>query len=188
MSPGSLQRQLYERGLLDPAEALDLEERYGLSPSAPDEAPEALPEPPGWRIPPPGFGLPTTLRNPATLRAGARPEPGDTVELQLPPIADPDRRQVVLMVRRGQSWSVVSPAHPDQLHRLDLSTRTTPEGLLLELVVPASRGRWAVALPPLDLPIAWSRPPKQRWQALREALERGEAPIASVELSHPPGS
>lgn len=189
MNQTLFERRLHAQGLLDPAAALELEEREGLAPQTTPPAVEPT-SPSGWRIPPPGFGLPTTLRTPATLRAGARPEPGDTVELLLPPIPDPEQRQVVLMVQRGRSWTVLSPARPGQVHRLDLSARATPSGLTLELVVPAGRARrrWAVVLPPLDLPIAWSRPPKQRWQALRLALERGEAPVASVELVHRPES
>lgn len=175
-------RLLHAAGLLDPPDALEMEEREGL---APGPRPALSPTPAAWRVPPPGFGLPAAVRAPAALRGRARPEPGDTVEVVLPPLPDADARQVVLLAQRGGRWSVVTPRGPDELHRLDRSTRRGEDGLVLELVMPARGGRWAVALPPVDLQVDWSTAGPRRWATLRQGLERGEVPIASVVVGGP---
>lgn len=173
-------RALGAFGLLDPPEALALAEEEGLPEPAP---PTPAHTTSGWRIPPPGFGLPTRTQRPATLRGG--PGTDDTVEVIVSDLADASDRYVVVLSRERGQWRVLSPRGPSELRTLAEAARPVEGGLMLELHTGARGHRLALAFPTRDLPPDWERAPARRWAPLREAIASGKVPLSSVQVDEP---
>ena len=80
--------------------------------------------------------------------------------------------------------SVVFPTRPEE----EVMVQALPVGeegeRLLDLAARgrAGRQRWAVALPPKDMPIDWAADDDVRWGDLRRGIALGTVPVASVEI------
>jgi hypothetical protein len=139
-----------------------------------------------WRIPPPGV---STLRGFSVLERrsellGEELRAGDPFELLIPPVAEPERRSIAVLYRGPEApWRVLFPRSADDL--LTLAELPVEDGSRrIDLVAQPEPGiqRWAVALPDRDLPVAWADTEETRWEALLRAVERGELPVASVDV------
>jgi hypothetical protein len=110
---------------------------------------------------------------------------GDRFSVWLGVVEGASERIVVVLLRRPVGWGVVFPARPDELMRVDELPLETSGARRVELVVQAGVGsqRWAVALPPATLPIAWEAEPAARWAALRAGVADGSVPVTSVQIS-----
>ncbi len=185
----------YLAGALDPGRREEVEAALAASRSLRDRlaalsASTVREEPSGWRLPPVGARGPWAL-TPA-LQQGAmmgEDEPGadDYVELRFsPPEGLGSRRLVVLERGVDGEWEVIFPAAPEEERAIDSLPREPDGRIRLDIVV-GEGGRLAVALPPATLGVDWTKAPSERWDALREALERGEIPVETAALTRTSG-
>ncbi|MCB9742118.1 MAG: hypothetical protein H6741_00575 [Alphaproteobacteria bacterium] len=182
----------YRAGLLDPAQAAEVEARLEASPglraalAALDQrwTPEVEVSVPLWRIPPPGLGVGASAGLPAVFSESSL-RPGDRFHVRIDPLPEPERRRVVVLRRHGRAWDVVFPtraAHELHLHQLE---QEGDGSYRLDLTArgPAGRQRWAVALPWAEKIVDWDSPDEARWGELRQAVATGKVPVASVEIT-----
>jgi hypothetical protein len=139
----------------------------------------------GFRVPPPGLGLPVTLQQAAAL-GPALMRAGDRFEVCLPPRPAPEREGVVVLRDIGAGWQIVSPLQPDRAIALSALPRSPDGGHQVNLLArpPRGRQRWAVALVPMDQ-LPGAPPPlasHEPWGSLRQGLEAGTVPVGVVEI------
>ena len=139
-----------------------------------------------WRLPPPRArwsSLWATVAPTPVMGRGDELSPGDLFEVRIGGVADLDARWLVVLLRLGENWHVVSPTVPDELIRLDQLPRMG-DTAVLELSAADHRGvqRWAIAMPTLDMQVDWTRPEPERWSELQEAVLRREIPSLSVDV------
>ncbi len=182
----------YHCGALEPGAQLDVEAALAHDPTLPlrlRELAGRLIEPPPtdpYRIPPPGmglagFGLQGTQG--MVMSEGEVLRPGDRFRVELRPQTAADATRVVVLYQRD-GWEVVFPTRPEE----EVMVQALPVGeegeRLLDLAARgrAGRQRWAVALPPKDMPIDWAADDDVRWGDLRRGIALGTVPVASVEI------
>lgn len=145
----------------------------------------AAPRP--WTLPPPALaGLAAfraTAAPPTDLMGAPRVEPGGWFPVYLE-VLHPSAHQVVVLRKVGGAWSVVFPAHPDDVARVDELPREPDGRWRLDLSAGPEAGtqRWAVALPPAEAPVDWEAPAEARWTWLREALDDDPTGVVVVDV------
>jgi hypothetical protein len=185
---------------LEPGEVLEVEEELAADPAlrarvtalaGPLRDSEWVRDParaPGrFMIPPPGLALAFQARAVPVQAMGLSADqlrPGDRFSVRIGPLADPEALRVAVLFRGTGAWRVMFPASAaEQITAADLPRDA--EGMArIDLVAQPELGlqRWAIALAPLDLPVAWEQPVEARWAALERALEAGQLPVASLEV------
>ncbi len=170
---------LYDAGALDEGERRTIEGQLGRSPllqrrleTLRDRLPSLDVEPSPWRIPPAGATWELGWASTGTAPAGPH--------LEMPDRDDADDRLVVVLARQDARWQVVWPTEPDQLRRLSQLESTDDGSRLVPCPPGLEARRWAVALPPVDLPIDW-RDPQTRWRPLQRALHTLAVPATSID-------
>ncbi len=115
--------------------------------------------------------------------AQAASEPTATRIRLRPP--DGQRRTLILLHRVEGRWRVLEPSEPDATVALQ-DLEPVGEDYALELAPPPGPQRYAVALPlPGQADPDWGLDEPERWKSLREAINRGEVPLFSLELGAP---
>jgi hypothetical protein len=189
----------YLAGVLDPGRAREIEEKLSCSATLAarlNTASMALRDPelpgPSWRIPPPGLAggrAPMRLQPEVASVMADGPRPGDRVKLWIRPTKEPESRIVVVLMQKPETgWTVVFPSGPGE--EIDLASLPSREdgARRLDVVLQDFPGtqRWAVALPAKGTTIDWEQPDETRWSDVKRALECGEIPVSSVEISLQP--
>lgn len=156
----------------------DVRPAPGLGASSP------LPPVRRWRIPPPGRA---GGRRPVPVRRVARAvlsdgpvAPGGSQPVVLAPGDEHAASRVLLLRQVDDGWTVRWPRSVDEVAtvaellvdgRLQLAISVDPE--------PGPQ-RWAIALLPEAVPIGWRT--DDPWSAVRDAVERGDASVSSLEI------
>lgn len=147
----------------------------------------ALPpaETPTWTLPPPhlsrGFALGVAAVGGLMGDAVA---PGDGVELRFGPVAEPEEKVLVVLLRSGGDWEVVSPTSETEMVRV-ATLPVDAEGRHVVIVhVGEAPGleRWGVATCRASTAIDWSLPVEERWRPLADAIADDPALVATVDV------
>lgn len=174
---------LYAAGLLDPPDEAEVADRLASSPSLRRRLARLRPAPApvraGWRVPPPGLGLPLALGGHAVLSVVTLPS-GAGFHLELAERGDAAAREVVVLRRVAGQWEVLAPRRQDERARLDDFPLVDGSRRITLLARGTGPQRWAVALPEWRPERDPSAP--DAWADLIAALERGEIPIGAVDL------
>lgn len=181
----------YLAGALDPGRREEIEAALAVSPAlrarlAALVATTVRDEPSAWRVPPVGAQTPWSLR--PDLSAGAAmgeeaPAAGDYVELRFSASPEVRSYDVFVLERRADGdWEVLFPSTSDERLAAASFPREADGRLRLDVVLqPSSTGRFAVALVPPDVGVAWGE--ADPWAALREALDQGRVPVEAATLA-----
>lgn len=183
---------LYLDGLLDPDEAQTVAEALAASDElraraallGPTPIPTLSPPSP-WRLPPPGAGWTLKTRTPLVMSATTTVRIGRRFQIHLPDVPDPEDRQVIVLRRdEDDAWAVLSPRSPNQQLPLSRLPPTDDGGWSIDLLAsgPPGRQRWAIALPPRDLPLEWRAAEDIRWAGLQNLLHQGGCPVFSIDI------
>jgi hypothetical protein len=166
-------------GADDPDERADLRERIAEDPRLQAKVAgveQALAQPLSerrWALPPPGWGG-------LSLAAEARAMGGDQGHALVFALPDAVERLVVVLWNTGQGWEVLTPTGPDDLLRPAELPQDGRGQCVIDVVLPAGRSTWAVALPRPDQGPDWAAP--EPWARFRGALFAGEVPVQVVPL------
>lgn len=169
-------------GALDPSAERALRERIAASPALAARFAALRPDPPpasadrGWRVPRPRAyaesSLSLTFSSVGSTRRIAR----------IPDRPDAGERLFVLLVREQGFWRCAWP--PEARYASSLATLPLREGgrefSWDPAMVPGAEA-WAIALPPISLPIEWSAPEQIRWNAVISAVMTGQVPVLHLE-------
>lgn len=141
---------------------------------------EQPPKPLRWAIPPPRVETGFSLRPAARLTLSRRLRPGGRFRVVLQP-TEAQLSWHLVVLRWNEGWSVRHPHAPEELTPAS-ALPEEEDGRVLELAADPDAGtqRWAVALLPPEVPVAWTE--EDPWAALRDALLAGTVPVRAVDI------